>query len=78
MVAQVLSNKQCYQSNGYVTGGFVEQVFGGLVNFTNLLPYCDPGFSMPVNLTCSTGNLLLSTSFVLTFRDCVRGEYFSV
>ena len=77
VVAQVLTTAQCYKSTGYVTGGFIEQFQEGAVNFTDLLAYCDPGYSMAVNLTCNVGGVFLSSFFVLLFRDCVRGEYFS-
>lgn len=77
VVAQVLTTAQCFKSSGYVTGGFIEQFQGGAVNFTDLLAYCDPGYTMAVNLTSNVAGVFLASSFLLSFRDCVRGEYFS-
>ena len=78
VVAQLLSSAKCYDNTvGFVTGGFVKQLSEGLSNFTELLASCDPGYLMPVNLTCTLSEFtLLSTYFTLSFRDCVKGEYF--
>lgn len=73
----VLSAAHCYDgSDGYVTAGFVLQVFEGMSNFTALSIYCDPGYSLPINMTCTTENTLLSTYFVMSFRSCETGEYY--
>lgn len=76
IVASILSDAQCYKSTGYVTGGFVEPLVSGTSNFTTLYAYCDPGYDMLVNLTSITGSLLLRNYFKLSFRACVRGEYY--
>lgn len=76
VVISLLTPVQCYKSNGYVTGGFVDQLDSGVSNFTSLLAFCDPGYSMPVDVTITEGNAFFSTRFTLSFRQCVRGEYF--
>jgi predicted outer membrane repeat protein len=75
-VMSVLSTAKCYQSNdGYVTGGFIEYCDAGVFNFSALGAYCDPGFSISVNITSPYYDAI-STYFTLTFRSCVRGEYY--
>jgi hypothetical protein len=77
VVASVLSSSTwCYDSVGYVTGGFVLPVSGGVSNFTAMSVYCDPGYFMPINLTCTTENAFLSTYFEMSFRSCETGEYY--
>jgi hypothetical protein len=75
VVASVLSTVECYQSTGYVTGGFIEQSVAGVFNFSALDAYCDPGYQMGVNIT-SPYYEGISAYFVLMFRLCVRGEYY--
>jgi predicted outer membrane repeat protein len=75
-VASVLTTATCFQStNGYVTGGFVESIQAGVFNFSTLNVYCDPGYSMSVNVTSPYYDVK-STYFTLSFRSCVRGEYY--
>jgi hypothetical protein len=74
-VASVLSTATCYQSSGYVTGGFIAPIRAGVFNFSELGAYCDPGYSMSVNITSPYYDVK-STYFTLTFRSCVRGEYY--
>lgn len=77
VVAQLLSPVKCHDdSPGFVTGGFVEQLSEGLATFSELLASCDPGYTMPVNLTCTLLDVTFATYFALNFRDCVTGEYF--
>ncbi|CAN0316744.1 unnamed protein product, partial [Ectocarpus fasciculatus] len=77
IVAQLLSGVQCHDSTaGFVTGGFIEQLSNGVAVFDSLLASCDPGYNMSVDLTCSLPDETLQTFFLLSFRDCVRGEYF--
>lgn len=74
----MLSTEKCYdQSYGYVTGGIIEQLSGGVSIFSSLLAYCDPGFDMPVFVSATIEGISMQTSFVLSFRECVRGEYFA-
>ena len=76
--ASVLSRAKCYaKSSGYVTGGIIETVVGGMANFSSLLVYCDPGYSMLVDMTSSIDGITLQTSFKSWFRECVTGEYWS-
>jgi predicted outer membrane repeat protein len=77
VVASVLSSSAwCYDSVGYVTGGFVLPVSGGVSNFTALSVYCSPGYSMSINMTCTTENAFLSTYLDMSFRSCETGEYY--
>lgn len=75
LAASVLSAVQCYQSVGYLTGGYVEQFRAGVASFEDLLAYCDPGYAMPIDLTTTIAGRTLTVSFVLKFRECVTGEY---
>jgi parallel beta-helix repeat protein/predicted outer membrane repeat protein len=75
-VASALGRK-CADSDGYITGGFLEGFESGVVAFESLHAYCDPGYSMSVSLSATIGGISLQTSFDLTFRDCVLGEYYS-
>jgi predicted outer membrane repeat protein len=74
-VTSVLSTATCFQSTGYVTGGFIAQIQAGVFNFSALNVYCDPGYSMSVNVTSPYYDVK-STYFTLSFRSCVRGEYY--
>jgi hypothetical protein len=74
-VASVLTTATCFQSTGYVTGGFIESIQAGVFNFSALNVYCDPGYSMSVNIT-SLYYDVKSAYFTMSFRSCVRGEYY--
>lgn len=76
LVASVNSAEAfCYKSTGYVTGGIIETSDGGVANFSALSAYCDPGYSMTVYLTALSDDATFQTSFELSFRECVTGEY---
>jgi hypothetical protein len=76
VAASVSETAKCYENDlGYVTGGFNELVDSGLATFSSLAAYCDPGYNMTVNIS-SESNDVESTFFALTFRSCVRGEYY--
>lgn len=77
LVASVLSSAQCFESVGYVTGGFIEPFVSGAVRFSTLLAYCDPGYSMAVSLTSNVDGIQLQSSVDLWFRPCVTGEYYT-
>lgn len=76
VVASVLSSTQCFEGSGYVAGGFIDIFSAGVATFGTLEAYCAPGYTMEVFLSSTIAGVSLQTSFVLWFRDCVRGEYF--
>jgi predicted outer membrane repeat protein len=76
MVASLLYQATCYESSGSVSGGTVQQMIEGESNFTSLLAYCDPGYSMTLNITYAVDGNTLSANVPMHFRSCVRGEYY--
>lgn len=74
--ASVLTTTKCYDGSvGYVTGGYIAPIQSGTVQFNELGAFCDPGYSMRVNITSSVDSIEV-TSFTLNFRPCQRGEYY--
>ena len=72
----------CFDGPGYITGGTVETMVGGVANFSALEAYCAPGYSMLLNSTCdistaTTGTLTVGAPIRVHFRECVRGEVYS-
>ena len=75
--ASVLSSVQCFKSEGYVSGGFIEPFRNGVANFSSLLAFCDPGYSMRVDMSAQVSGNFFQTSVTLSFRECVTGEYYA-
>jgi hypothetical protein len=75
-VASLLYTAMCYQTYGSVTGGTVQEMAQGISNFTSLLVYCDPGYSMTINITYTVEGNSLSALVPMTFRVCEKGEYY--
>jgi hypothetical protein len=75
-VASLLYKAICYQTYGSVTGGTVQQLTQGVANFTSLLVYCDPGYSMTVNISSTLDGNSFSANVPMHFRPCERGEYY--
>ena len=69
------ADAMCFQSAGYVTGGIFETSEKGVVNFTDLLSYCDPGYSLTVYITSADSEDQLRATAEFWFRDCITGEY---
>ena len=76
VVASLLYKAMCYETYGSVAGGTVQQMKQGVSNFTSLIVYCDPGYSMTVNITYTADGNSLSANVPMNFRACVRGEYY--
>jgi predicted outer membrane repeat protein len=76
VVASLLYQAMCYESSGTVSGGTVQQLTQGESIFSSLVAYCDPGYSMNLNITYTVEGNTLSTTVPLHFRACERGEYY--
>lgn len=76
IVASVKSSEAfCFASTGYVTGGIIGAIASGVSNFTDLLAYCDPGYSMTIYLTTAIESGTFQAAAEYWFRDCITGEY---
>jgi predicted outer membrane repeat protein len=76
--AFVSTSQICDTFPGYVTGEISEIGSRGIANFSSLQVYCAPGFSLSLQFQGFIyDNVFISTSITLSFRHCVRGEYYS-
>jgi predicted outer membrane repeat protein len=73
----ILQQYECYDHNGYISGGVIDQMENGTANFTSLDAYCAPGYSMTILAQSSIDNDIPSVNFTLSFRACTVGEYYN-
>lgn len=65
----------CHDMDPYITGGITERFRNGRATFATMAAFCAAGYNLTISFT--TGIVAESLTAVLSFRDCVRGEYFS-